>query len=106
MRDLPFARLGPELVRAARWRAARYGAEGSLVDLRSGRLVAARTMVAELLSRLRADLEHLGNWDEAVALTDALLSRGTSSARQRAVFARTGQLRDVVRAVVSEGTAH
>lgn len=63
---------------------------------------AAALLVADLLSRLREDLENLGDRDEVAALTGSLLARGTSSARQRAVLARTGRLADVVRAVVSE----
>lgn len=91
----------PELVRAARWRAARYGLTDALLDTRTGALVPAPDMVAGLLARLREDLEELGDWEEVAGLAEQLLARGTSSERQRAV-ARTGSLPDVVTSVVEE----
>jgi hypothetical protein len=41
-----------------------------------------------------------GDWDEADALLEQVLARGTSAARQRAVLARTGEIADVARSVV------
>jgi YbdK family carboxylate-amine ligase len=91
----------PELVRAARWRAARFGLTDALLDPASGSLVAAPTLVRGLLERVREDLEELGDWDEVSELTEQLLTRGTSSSRQRHV-AREGSLTDVVDDLVSE----
>ena len=82
----------PEVQRAARWRAARFGLEGSLVDLRSGGTVPAADAVRDLLARLREDLEATGDWDEVSALTERALGRGTSAAEQR----RTAQGADLV----------
>jgi len=101
-REREFARPRSELVRAARWRAARFGVDGELFDLRGKRLRPGAELVQDLLARLRHDLEELGDWDEVAALADAALARGTSAARQRAVFARTGDLREVTRSVVAE----
>jgi YbdK family carboxylate-amine ligase len=89
-----------EVLRAARWRAARHGLEGELLDLRQGRLVPAEDLVLDLLHRLRDDLEDAGEWDEVSALADRALAHGTSAARQRQVMERTGDLREVVRAVL------
>ncbi len=89
------------LVPAARWRAARFGLTDQLLDTRTGSLVPAADAVRDLLSRLREDLEDLGDWDEVSGLAEQLLARGTSSERQRAV-ARQGSLVDVVDALVAE----
>ncbi|CAA9313451.1 MAG: uncharacterized enzyme [uncultured Frankineae bacterium] len=77
--------LRPELAKAARWRAARHGLDDRLVDPRGAGLVPAHDVVRAMLDRLRPDLEEAGEWDEVHALTEDLLARGTSAARQRAV---------------------
>jgi carboxylate-amine ligase len=97
-----FPRPRSEVVRAARWRSAKTGIEGELVDLRSGGLTPGAELVRELVARLRDDLEELGDWDEVQALTDQALSAGTSAARQRAVVAGGGDLRAVAQSVVDE----
>jgi YbdK family carboxylate-amine ligase len=102
LRGDDFARPRSEVVGAARWRAARFGVDGELVDLRSGGLAPGRSVVQQLLAGLREDLEELGDWDEVQALAEQALARGTSAARQRAVFARTGNLVEVARSVVDE----
>lgn len=99
---LPVPGLRPELARAARWRAARYGLEGELVDARSGALLPAADVVGQLLDRVRGPLEQTGDLAEVAALTDATLARGTSASRQRALMARTGDLAQVVHALVAE----
>ena len=99
---LPVPALRPELGRAARWRAARYGLEGELLDARSGALVPAAELVNSLLDRVRGPLEQTGDRDEVCALAEALLARGTSARRQRDLMARTGDLAQVVHAVVAE----
>ena len=91
----------PDLVRAARWRAARFGLTDRLLDTRTGALVPAPEMVRDLLGRVREDLEDLGDWDEVSALAEQLLARGTSSSRQRQV-AQQHDLRAVVDSVVAE----
>src|SRR3954470_11553184 len=53
-----------EVVRAARWRAARFGVEECLFDVRAHELRPAGAVVRDLLDRLRPDLEELGDWDE------------------------------------------
>jgi glutamate---cysteine ligase / carboxylate-amine ligase len=74
----------PELVRAARWRAARSGLTGVLVDPRAPRAVPAREAVSALLDHVRPALEELGDWAEVSAGVAALVRRGTSAERQRA----------------------
>ncbi len=90
----------PEVVRAARWRAARHGLDGELLDLHLLERRPAADVVRGLLARLRDDLEEAGEWDEVHALAEQALVRGTSAAEQRRAYARTGDLGQVVRATV------
>jgi YbdK family carboxylate-amine ligase len=103
-RGEPCPRLRPELLRAARWRAARHGLAGELFDPVLGTLVDARIAVRRLLTELAEDLHGHGEWDEVAALVQQLLARGTSAARQRSTWQRTGDPRAVAAAVVREGT--
>jgi YbdK family carboxylate-amine ligase len=100
---LPFLR--SEVVRASRWRAARFGLEECLLDTRAHLLKPAADVVWGLLARLRPDLEELGDWDEVLALTEAALARGTSAARQRAIAQHRGDLRAVTASLAAETVA-
>ena len=86
----PTPAVRPEVVRAARWRAARDGLDGDLVDLETCWARPAAEVVGELLDFLRPDLEDAGEWDEVSALTAHTLERGTGARRQREVSERTG----------------
>ena len=68
-----------------RWRAQRYGVEGTLFDFGKGELVPFRDLVDELLVMLREDAEALGCIDE-VEHARIILARGTSADRQVAHF--------------------
>ncbi|MFN2607868.1 MAG: glutamate--cysteine ligase [Acidimicrobiales bacterium] len=92
----------PELLRAAAWRAARYGTEGELVDLEAGRSMPAAQVVGRLLALVRPALEAAGEWDEIRAGVERVLAGGTGAARQRQAFARTATLEGVVDLIVAE----
>jgi glutamate---cysteine ligase / carboxylate-amine ligase len=74
----------PELVRAARWRAARSALADVLVDPRGSAALPAREVVAALLEHVRPALNELGDWAEVSAGVESILRRGTSADRQRA----------------------
>ncbi|MGY1826890.1 carboxylate-amine ligase [Blastococcus sp. SYSU DS0541] len=103
-RDEPFEQPRSELLRAARWRAARDGLSGSLFDPVAGVLVDPRVAVDGLLAELADDLADRGEEGEVRDLVDRLFARGTSADRQRSVWRRTGDLREVAAAVVHEGS--
>lgn len=94
------------VLRAAKWRAGRYGLDGALWSFTRSELVDARTAVHDLLAELRPDLDEHGEYDAVDELTAALLARGTSAARQRAVAARDGGLSAVVRDGLARTAAH
>ena len=98
----PFAEPRPELVKAARWGAARYGLEDRLLDLRTVQRQPAADVVRALLARLREDLEGSGDWDEVSWLAEQALGRGTSAAEQRRTAEQTGDLSLVSRQLVEQ----
>lgn len=102
--DRPVPPAHAEVVRVARWRAARDGLSGQLFDTRTASLLPAHALVRGLLERVREDLEELGDWDEVAVMVEQLLARGTSAQRQRRVLERTGSLRSVVQSLTDEVT--
>ena len=95
----------PELMRAARWRAARHGLDGHLFDPVRCELVPARVAVRRLLAELEEDLRHHDEWSVVVELVERLFVRGTSASRQRRTWLCTGDWRAVAAGIVREGTA-
>lgn len=92
-----------ELLRCANWKAARYGIEEELVDVRAGGTPRpAGEILNMLLEHVRPALEEHGEWDEVTALVNETLRRGSGTRRQREVYWRTGRLEDVVDYVIAE----
>ncbi|MCA1592608.1 MAG: carboxylate-amine ligase [Acidobacteria bacterium] len=92
----------PELLRAAKWRAARYGLDAELIDVAEGRAVPAHEHVEKMLSQLRPALEETHDWPEISTLVRDTLKHGNGATRQRAAFARAGSFKDVVDLIVAE----
>lgn len=101
----PAPEVRPELLRAARWRAARDGITGELFDPVRIELVEATAAVERLMAELEPELEARGELHEVADLTAQLLARGTSATRQRAVLHRTADEREVAAFLVGEGLA-
>ncbi len=99
---LPYPRTPQELLRAAHWRAARYGLEAELIDLTTETAMPARDLIERLLEMLRPSLEEAGDWEEVAALVAGTLVGGNSATRQRVVYASTGSLHGVVDALIQE----
>jgi carboxylate-amine ligase len=98
----PVEPVRPELLRAAKWQASRFGLEGALIDVRARRAVPASDMVDTLLHHVRPWLEAAGDWEEVSALVRETLDRGNGASLQRAALQRTGRIEDVVDLIVSE----
>ncbi|HEX6597209.1 MAG TPA: glutamate--cysteine ligase [Acidimicrobiales bacterium] len=92
----------PELVRTAKWRAARYGLEGTLLDLTAGTAVPAASAVRRLLDHVDDALDQAGDRAEVRALVERTLSEGNGAMRQRAAFAATRDLAAVVETLARE----
>jgi carboxylate-amine ligase len=92
-----------EVLRAAQWRAARYGLTGALWHPGVRTLRPAAEVARYLLDVLRPDLTDHGEWDEISALAENLLARGTSADRQRRLLADThGDLFTLTATLVEE----
>jgi carboxylate-amine ligase len=102
LRDSPIDHARPELLRAAKWRAARYGLDADLIDVETKRAVPALELVEKLLAFLRPVLEEHQEWDEIQALVRETCARGTGAARQRAAYAQANRYEDVVDLIVAE----
>ena len=70
-----------------RWRAQRYGVDGTLFDFGKGELVPFRDLVDELLVLVREDAEALDCWPQ-VEHARTVVARGTSADGQVACFNR------------------
>lgn len=98
----PFPAPRHELIRAAHWRAARYGLDTSLVDVEQECAVPARELVEKFLAFVRPSLEEYGDWDEVSSIVQETMQQGNGAVRQREVYKRTGRLEDVVDFIVAE----
>lgn len=103
-RDEPLPRVRGELLRAAKWRAARFGVSDLLLDPIEATSVPAATAVQRLLDHVRAVLEDLAEWDEVVELAQRVLTDGTSADRQRRRMREAGGLEAVVDGLILETT--
>ena len=92
----------PEVLRIARWRAARHGLTERLVHPVRWEPRPAEEVVEGLLDLVRDDLEDAGEWDEVHDGVRRVLAEGTASARYRQLMERTGDLRKVTEAAVEE----
>jgi carboxylate-amine ligase len=101
LRNLGFRRYHRALIEENKWRAARWGIEGKLIDFGQRREVPMRELGLELLEFIDDVLDDLGSRRE-VEYVGKILADGTSAERQLEVFRETGDLRTVVRSIVEE----
>ena len=84
------------LIEENKWRAARYGIEGKLIDFGKEAEVPMRELAAELLEFVDDVVDDLGS-RSAVEYVHTILREGTSAERQLRVYQETGDLKAVVR---------
>lgn len=89
-------------LRAALWRAARSGLEGTLVDVESMMEYPAPEVISQLVEELAEPLAATGDLELVRELTDDALHGGSSAFRQRRALRRRGSADDVVDLVVAE----
>ena len=83
-------------LKAASWRAARYGLPGPLVHPVEMRLAPTREVVDSLVDHVRPALEEAGDDSLVADLFEQLVARGNGAVRSRAVHEATGSLERVV----------
>jgi carboxylate-amine ligase len=89
------------LIEENKWRAARYGIEGKLIDFGREAEVPMRELMLELMELIDDVVDDLGS-RSAVEYIHTILNEGTSAERQLRVYQQTGDLKDVVRHLVME----
>lgn len=93
--------MAPWLVQENKWRAARYGLDAVIIQDADCNERLVTDDLADILTRLEPVARRLDCVDELASVSSIIDGRG-SYQRQRAVFAQTGDMRDVVTAVVNE----
>jgi len=89
------------LIEENKWRAARWGVEGNLIDFGKQAEVPMRELGEELLDFVDDVVDDLGS-RSALAPIERILREGTSAERQLKTYAETGDLKAVVRQIVEE----
>jgi glutamate---cysteine ligase / carboxylate-amine ligase len=89
------------LIEENKWRAARWGMEGKLIDFGKQAEVPMRDLAIELLVFTDDVVDDLGS-REALEPIHRILREGTSAERQLRVYKKTGDLKEVVRHLVAE----
>jgi carboxylate-amine ligase len=84
-----------------RWRAARYGIGGKLIDFGRGRELETRSLINEILEFVAPEAEELGSLRE-MAHIERILREGSGADRQLMVWAATQDTRAVVDQIVAE----
>ena len=89
------------LIEENKWRAARWGLDGKLIDFGKRAEVPMRDLALELLDFVDDVVDELGS-REAVAQIHTVLAEGTSADRQLAVYRKTGDMKAVVAHLIEE----
>jgi len=99
--NLGFRIYSRALVEENKWRAARYGIDGRLIDFGKRQEVPMRELAMELLAFVDDVVDELGS-RKALDYVHTICREGTSADRQLQVYKQTGDLREVVRWLVEE----
>jgi len=92
------------LIMENKWRAARYGISGRMIDFGLEQEVTTKDLIREYLEFVDDVLDELESREE-VAYIETMLERGTGADRQLKVFEETGDLRQVVAYMVEQTQA-
>ena len=84
-----------------RWRAARYGIDGKLIDFGRETEVDERSLLNELLEFVASEVDDFGTRRE-MAHIERIMREGTGADRQLAVWQRTQDIKAVVDHIVAE----
>jgi carboxylate-amine ligase len=100
-RNLSFRHYSRALIMENKWRAARYGLDGNLIDFGKQKEVPERELIGELLDFVADVSEELDSVEE-IGYIRRMLEDGNGADRQLRVFADTGDLKAVVDYMIQE----
>jgi len=103
-KNLGFRRYHRALIEENKWRAARWGIDGKLIDFGKRQEVPMRQLAEELLEFIDDVVDDLGSRRE-VEYVRTILRDGTSAEKQVQIYRETGDLRAVVQSIVEETRA-
>ncbi|HEY0264646.1 MAG TPA: carboxylate-amine ligase [Granulicella sp.] len=103
-RNVDFRQYSRALLMENKFRAVRYGLDGSLIDFGKQLAVPARELIVEYLEFVDDMLDELGSREE-IGYIHTMLERGSGADRQLRVFRETGSLRAVVDFMAEETKA-
>jgi carboxylate-amine ligase len=103
-RNQGFRMYSRALIMENKWRAARYGLRGKLIDFGREEERPAKELMLEYLEFVDDVLDELGSRSE-VEYIRTILERGNGAERQLEVFEQTGDLKKVVEYMVAETQA-
>jgi glutamate---cysteine ligase / carboxylate-amine ligase len=84
-----------------RWRAARYGIDGKLIDFGKETEVEERSLLSELLEFVASEVDEFGTQRE-MAHIERIMSEGTGADRQLAIWKQTRDMKAVLDHIVAE----
>ncbi len=100
-RNLSFRHYRRSLIMENKWRAARYGLDGKLIDFGKQAEVPERELIGEMLEFVSDVVDELGSAQE-IGYIRQILEHGNGADRQLRVFAETGDLKKVVDYMIGE----
>ena len=103
-RNLTFRHYSRALIMENKWRAARYGLDGKLVDFGKQKEVPARDLVREYLDFVDDVVDELDSREE-LEYIHTIMDQGSGADRQLRVFQETGDLKKVVDYMIEETEA-
>lgn len=101
LQNMEFISYSRTLINENKWRAARYGIDGKLIDFGKEIEVDCRSLTLELLDFVDDVVDELGCRDD-LQYIHQILANGTGADRQLAVFQETGSLESVVDFITSQ----
>src|SRR6184192_4278237 len=89
------------LIMENKWRAARYGLDGKMIDFGKQKEVPVRDLICELLDFVDDVVDELGSREE-INYIYTMMEQGSSADRQLKVYEETGDLKAVVDMLMKE----
>src|SRR3954467_1485518 len=99
--NLNFIQYSRALINENKWRAGRYGIDGTLIDFGKEQEVNTRVLIDELLNFVDDVVDNLGS-RHRLAYVNRILENGTGADRQLDVFEKTKNLVDVAKYINHE----
>lgn len=99
--NLNFRLYRKALISENKWRAARYGIDGKLIDFGKQEEVDCRALIYELLDFIDDVVDELGSREEVAKVTK-ILENGTGADRQLKVYEQTKDLKKVVDYIIEQ----